>query len=138
MGGFWVFVALAAPFVAGEVRAGAAEYLLPPNGDNVIGVVTTAVAEHEDTLLDIGRRYGVGYEEIIAANPGIDPWLPGAGTEVLIPSRFVIPAPPARASSSTCPSTGCTTFRRSSRASRASCAPTRSARARWTGRRPWA
>ena len=32
-----------------------------------IGVVTTAVAEHEDTLLDIGRRYGVGYEEIIAA-----------------------------------------------------------------------
>jgi hypothetical protein len=48
------------------LRAGGAEYLLPLNGDNVIGVVTTAVAEHEDTLLDIGRRYGVGYEEIIA------------------------------------------------------------------------
>ena len=41
----------------------------------------TAVAEHEDTLLDLGRRYCLGYEEIIAANPGIDPWLPGAGTE---------------------------------------------------------
>jgi L,D-transpeptidase ErfK/SrfK len=88
------FVALAALLVANGARAGGAEYLLPLNGDNVIGVVTTAVAEHEDTLLDIGRRYGVGYEEIIAANPGIDPWLPGAGTEVLLPTRYVLPDAP--------------------------------------------
>src|SRR5262245_46831472 len=89
-----VFVALWAPFVAGQAFAGAAEFLVPPNGDTVIGVVTTAVAEHEDTLLDIGRRYGVGYEEIMAANPGVDPWLPGDGTEVLIPARFILPDAP--------------------------------------------
>jgi L,D-transpeptidase ErfK/SrfK len=88
------FVALAALLVAGRSHAGAAEYLLPPNGDTVIGVVTAAVAEHEDTLLDIGRRFGVGYEEIMAANPGIDPWLPGQGTEVLIPTRFILPDAP--------------------------------------------
>lgn len=81
-------------FAADSACAGAAEYALPENGDSVIGMVTTAVAEHEDTLLDIGRRYGVGYEEIIAANPGVDPWLPGEGTEVLIPSRFVLPDAP--------------------------------------------
>lgn len=75
-------------------HAGGAEYVLPTNGDNVIGSVTTTVAEHEDTLLDIGRRFGVGYEEIIAANPGVDPWLPGEGTEILIPSRFILPDAP--------------------------------------------
>ena len=89
-----VLVALWAPFVAGPALPGAAEFLVPLNGDTVIGVVTTAVAEHEDTLLDIGRRFGVGYEEIMAANPGVDPWLPGDGTEVLIPTRFILPDAP--------------------------------------------
>jgi L,D-transpeptidase ErfK/SrfK len=89
----WLALALAACGVD-AARAGAAEYVLPTNGDTVIGTVTTTVAEHEDTLLDIGRRFGVGYEEIIAANPGVDPWLPGAGTEILIPSRFILPDAP--------------------------------------------
>jgi L,D-transpeptidase ErfK/SrfK len=84
----------AALLLAGTVRAGGAEYVIPENGDNVIGVITTAIAAHDDTLLDIGRRHGVGYEEIISANPGIDPWLPGAGTEILIPSRFILPDAP--------------------------------------------
>jgi L,D-transpeptidase ErfK/SrfK len=45
-------------------------------------------------MLDIGRRYGVGYEEILAANPGMNPWLPGEGAEILIPTRFVLPNAP--------------------------------------------
>jgi L,D-transpeptidase ErfK/SrfK len=73
---------------------GAATYLLPEGSDAVIGEVQYATARHEDTLLDIGRRYGVGYEEIVAANPGVDPWLPGEGTQVLIPSQYILPKGP--------------------------------------------
>jgi L,D-transpeptidase ErfK/SrfK len=74
--------------------ASAATYLLPSGSDTVVGEVQRVIAQHEDTLLDIGRRNGVGYEEIVAANPGVDPWLPGEGTEVLIPSRYILPATP--------------------------------------------
>jgi len=86
--------ACAAWLVAAAAEAGGAQFLVPDSGDNVVGTVTTAIAQHEDTLLDIGRRFSVGYEEIIAANPGVDPWLPGEGTEVLIPSRFILPDAP--------------------------------------------
>jgi L,D-transpeptidase ErfK/SrfK len=74
-----------------SVQLQAATYALPGGEDTVIGEIQYAVAQHEDTLLDLGRRYGVGYEEIVAANPGVDPWLPGAGTRVLIPSRYILP-----------------------------------------------
>jgi L,D-transpeptidase ErfK/SrfK len=52
------------------------------------------VAEHEDTLSDIARRFNVGYEEIVRANPGVDPWLPGAGREIVVPSQFILPNAP--------------------------------------------
>jgi L,D-transpeptidase ErfK/SrfK len=90
--GIRVLAAAAAMVAGGE--AGAAEYLLPTNGDNVIGRNSTAIAAQEDTLFDVARRNGVGYEEIVAANPGLDPWLPGAGTEILIPSRYILPDAP--------------------------------------------
>ena len=28
---------------------------------------------------DIARRFNLGYDEVVNANPGVDPWLPGAG-----------------------------------------------------------
>ena len=69
-------------------------FWLPRAGDGVIGHLQGAVAASEDTLLDIGRRYNVGYEELTLANPGVDPWIPGDGTLVVIPSRYVLPDTP--------------------------------------------
>ncbi len=74
--------------------ATAATYPLPENGDSVIGEIQYVETRFEDTLLEIGRRFGIGYEEIAAANPGVDPWVPGAGTRVTIPSRFILPDAP--------------------------------------------
>jgi L,D-transpeptidase ErfK/SrfK len=59
--------------------------------DDVVGIVQIIRARDEDTLSDIARRFNVGYEEIVSANPGVDPWVPKAGTEVVIPTAFVLP-----------------------------------------------
>lgn len=71
-------------------------YELPTDGSDVVGAVTTVRARAEDTLLDIARRHGLGYEDIVIANPDVDVWLPGAGTEVVLPTRFVLPPGPRR------------------------------------------
>jgi L,D-transpeptidase ErfK/SrfK len=68
--------------------------VLPPSDVQVLGEVLSVPARQQDTFLDIGRRYGIGYDELILANPGIDPWLPGEGKQVLLPLRFVLPDAP--------------------------------------------
>lgn len=64
---------------------------LPADGTDVVGEVQATTSRYEDTLLDIARRYDLGYDEIVAANPGVDPWLPGEGTRVVLPTQFVLP-----------------------------------------------
>jgi L,D-transpeptidase ErfK/SrfK len=61
---------------------------------DVVGVVQKTLATKEDTLTDIARRFNVGYEEIVRANPGVDPWLPGENREIIIPSQFILPNAP--------------------------------------------
>jgi L,D-transpeptidase ErfK/SrfK len=69
------------------------ELALPPSGD-IVGEPGAVVTRKEDTLLDIARRHGLGYNEITAANPQVDPWVPGEGTEVVLPTAFVLPPGP--------------------------------------------
>ena len=67
-------------------------YELPPQGHDVIGAMSTIIARHEDTLIDMARRHGLGYQDIVRANPDVNVWVPGEGTEVTLPTRFVLPA----------------------------------------------
>jgi L,D-transpeptidase ErfK/SrfK len=64
------------------------------SGSDVVGYVQKTIIGKEDTLPDVARRFDVGYEEILLANPGVDPWLPGVGREVVVPTQFVLPAAP--------------------------------------------
>lgn len=72
------------------MAARAAQYTLT-GGPQVLGQSEVIHTRYEDTLIDLAREYGVGYPEILRVNPGVDPWLPGAGTRVVIPGRYILP-----------------------------------------------
>jgi L,D-transpeptidase ErfK/SrfK len=84
------FIALAV-LAASSGLATALTYPLPGDDADVIGEVQRIQAVEQDTLLSLGREHGIGYEEMRRANPEVDVWLPGEGTEVVIPSRFILP-----------------------------------------------
>ena len=63
------------------------------SGD-VIGTLQITRAQHEDTFVDLARRFNVGYDELVRANPKVDPWLPGEGREILLPTQHVLPNAP--------------------------------------------
>ena len=88
-----LLVVLSALF-ATELRAEI--YELPPAGYDVVGALATVTAREEDTLIDIARRNGLGYHDIVRANPDVNVWVPGEGTEVVLPTRFVLPPGPRR------------------------------------------
>jgi len=66
---------------------------LAPDQD-VVGVVQVTTTTKDDTLTDIARRFNVGYEEILRANPKVDPWLPGADRQIVMPTQFILPNAP--------------------------------------------
>jgi L,D-transpeptidase ErfK/SrfK len=81
--------------LAGGVQPGrAAVYPLPGPDDAVVGQDQTVVTVYEDTLYDLAKTYGLGSEELIRVNPGVDPWLPGAGKKLIIPGRHILPPGP--------------------------------------------
>jgi L,D-transpeptidase ErfK/SrfK len=70
------------------------KFELDAGGSDIVGYVQRTTIGKEDTLPDIARRFDVGYEELLLANPGVDPWLPGVGREVVVPTQFILPAAP--------------------------------------------
>src|SRR6476646_6806837 len=81
--------------VAPEVPLGQPthKFEITPDRD-IVGVLQVTKSTKEDTLTDSARRFNVGYEEIVRANPKVDPWLPGEGREIIVPSQFVLPDAP--------------------------------------------
>ena len=79
--------------------AGAFEYRLPDQGttepgewNTVVGFMQAHTVREHETLLDIARLYGLGFNEIQLLYPGTDPWIPEPGSVVTIPTEWVLPA----------------------------------------------
>lgn len=71
-------------------------FVLEDARQSVIGEPQIVFTREEDTFSDLAREYGLGYDEIVAANPTVDPWLPGDNTPVLLPTQYVLPNVPRR------------------------------------------
>ena len=71
-------------------------FTLTADDQTVVGEPQIVFAGPADTFSDLARTYGLGYDDIVAANPGVDPWLPGDGTAIILPTQFVLPDAPKR------------------------------------------
>lgn len=76
------------------LRVGAEALPMPAPDSDLVGNPDTVLSRAGDTLLDIARERGYGYEEVKRANPKVDPWLPGEATAVVLPGQRILPDAP--------------------------------------------
>ena len=88
---------------------------------------------YEDTLYDLAASYSLGSEELIRVNPGVDPWLPGAGKMLIVPERHILPAGPHEGIVVNLPEHRLYYYPSRARQAASPSSPIRSASARWTG-----
>jgi len=69
----------------------AAEVYSFDKDNTVIGVNKTYSIKNDESLIEIARKFGLGYNEIVNANPNLDPFVPGTNMPVKIPSSWVLP-----------------------------------------------
>ena len=74
-----------------SIQLHAERYALPKNGDAIVGQMSVVTAKESDTFIELARRFGLGFQELVLANPSVDPWLPGQGTQVVVPTQYILP-----------------------------------------------
>ncbi len=63
----------------------------PPRSGQLAGTVGTGLVAEGDSLIEMARRYDLGFGEIAAANPGLDPYVPTVGARVVLPTAWIVP-----------------------------------------------
>lgn len=75
----------------------ATEYALPADDSRLIGEnVLTTISDNKQPLESVAARYSTGLLGLLEANPGIDPWLPAAGTQITVPLQMLLPDAPRK------------------------------------------
>src|SRR6266851_10461437 len=66
-------------------------YPLPRGRDNIVGDLVVYQIQKGDTLLDVGRWFGLSSVEISNANNHMDWWVPPLGTKIILPDEHILP-----------------------------------------------
>lgn len=67
------------------------ETFVHPEKNTIIGKTITYKVKDNESLIEIARKFKLGYNEIVEANPDLDPFIPGNGVEIIIPSAWILP-----------------------------------------------
>ncbi len=79
---------LAATFSSGLL---AATFTLPNDNSRLAGRMQHHLVEKGETMANIAKQYDVGFLALMAANQGVDPFLPREGYALTIPTQFILP-----------------------------------------------
>ncbi|MGF1696982.1 L,D-transpeptidase family protein [Vibrio lamellibrachiae] len=69
----------------------AATYNLPSEGSSIVGRTQYHAINEGESLAGIAKKYDVGFLSLMAANKGVDPFLPQADYVLTIPSQIILP-----------------------------------------------
>ena len=86
-----VLMTVPALAASGKGKGGWRDFAGTHIGDNM-----SYTTKYEDTLITIARNFNLGFVELRAANPYVDPWMPGEGVEMTLPAMFLLPPGPRR------------------------------------------
>ena len=72
----------------------AAETFSYDRNHTIVGELRTVIAQPQDTFVSLAQTYSLGYEQMIAANPDLDAWVPEEGSTIILPGQFILPQQP--------------------------------------------
>jgi len=73
------------------ISSASAEFYPYSHTKTVIGFPLTYVIQKNESLIEIARKFSIGFNEIAAANPSLDPFVPEEGLPVKIPKSWILP-----------------------------------------------
>lgn len=87
-----ILIAVVSFFPVSSLAADAYTYSMDVT---VIGSGKTYQTKGGESLIELARRFGLGYNEIVEANPRLDPFVPGDGVTAALPTAWILPDIPS-------------------------------------------
>jgi len=86
----FIIILLCLLYVPSNITASGA-FPIENEHTSLIGKSSTLILKNNETLIELARVYDTGYNEIVEANKTIDPWIPGKGARVVLPTSWLLP-----------------------------------------------